>query len=114
MAGDTRQAAGEGVPLTKSVDQTPTQSLKMYETFSAPPASANTMLGGTENTAGGKQEDVSLKKVATSITLEDFKKVHKQPCVRDSLLLGISGGFGLGGVRAVLGGESPSTTTKAR
>lgn len=26
------------------------------------------------------------------------------PCVRDSLLMGIGGGFGMGGVRALLGG----------
>ena len=73
------------------------------ETFRAP-VSANLMPGGTENTAGGKQGEITMEKVAKSIKLEDFKKVHKQPCVRDSLLLGIGGGFGFGGIRAILGG----------
>ena len=37
--------------------------------------------------------------------LEDFKQVHMYPCVRESLLMGIGGGFGVGGVRALWGGE---------
>jgi hypothetical protein len=30
------------------------------------------------------------------------------PCVRESLLMGIGGGFGMGGVRALFGGMFPS------
>ena len=115
MAGDTRQVASATAlahdPAMKSVPPSPdgegagapAGTQRTYETFRAP-VSANLMPGGTENTAGGKQEDITLEKVVKSIKLEDFRKVHKQPCVRDALLLGIGGGFGLGGIRAILGG----------
>lgn len=44
-----------------------------------------------------------------TVRLGDFKQVYMYPCVRDSLMVGIGGGFGVGGVRALLGGEfSPS------
>jgi hypothetical protein len=42
------------------------------------------------------------------VRLEDFKQVHMYPCVRESLLMGIGGGFGVGGVRALWGGELSS------
>ena len=44
-----------------------------------------------------------------SIQLSDFQEVHKKPCVRDALLTGIGGGFGIGGVRAILGSMSTSS-----
>lgn len=78
-----------------------------YEQFTQevlPPRSANLFPGGTQNTAGGRQRDVTPGEVVSSIKLEDFTKVHRQPCVRDALLTGILGGFLLGGGRAVLGG----------
>ncbi|KAI5806290.1 hypothetical protein EDC01DRAFT_626374 [Geopyxis carbonaria] len=42
-----------------------------------------------------------------TIQWNDFKKVHQQPCVRDSYLLGMGTGFGIGGLRFVLGGGVP-------
>jgi cytochrome c oxidase assembly protein subunit 20 len=39
-----------------------------------------------------------------TIRWNDFKTVHQQPCVRDSYLLGMRVGFGIGGLRFVLGG----------
>jgi hypothetical protein len=39
------------------------------------------------------------------VRLEDFKQVHMYPCVRESFLMGIGGGFGVGGARALWGGE---------
>lgn len=38
------------------------------------------------------------------IKLEDFTKVHLQPCARESLLSGIGIGFVVGGLRFVVGG----------
>ena len=45
-----------------------------------------------------------LGDVVKTVRLEDFKQVYMYPCVRESLLMGIGGGFGIGGVRALWGG----------
>jgi len=39
-----------------------------------------------------------------SIKLDDFKKVHTQPCFRDAYLWGMSGGFAAGGLKFIVGG----------
>jgi cytochrome c oxidase assembly protein subunit 20 len=39
-----------------------------------------------------------------SIKLDDFKKVHTQPCFRDAYLWGMSGGFAAGGLKFIAGG----------
>jgi len=57
-----------------------------------------------QNTAGSKQEIPKLADAIKTVRIEDFKQVHMYPCVRESLLMGIGGGFGIGGVRALLGG----------
>ena len=107
MAGDTPDSpADEAGQAREAASATARHTKPAYESFAGPPASANAMPGGTENTAGGRGADLSVASVARTLKLEDFQKVHRQPCARDSLLLGISGGFGVGGVRAVLGGES--------
>ena len=41
----------------------------------------------------------------STIKLKDFKDVYKKPCARDALLTGIGAGFGVGGVRAIMGGQ---------
>ena len=68
------------------------------------PQNANAMLGGSANTAGGKVKNASIFDAIKTIKLEDFKEVHKKPCVRDALLTGIGLGFGTGGFRAIMGG----------
>lgn len=73
----------------------------------APPANANMMPGGTAHTAGGeKLEDgkVTLGTAFDSIKWEEFKGIHKKPCVRDSFLTGIGSGAGIGGLRFLFGG----------
>ncbi|KAI9847628.1 MAG: hypothetical protein M1837_002202 [Sclerophora amabilis] len=128
MAGDTREGSPKSdseshpnntpppsaAPLPSSSPDSPPppHSHKVYETFS-PPANANVLPGGTTNTAGGAVEDVSIGKAVKTIKLEDFTNVHRQPCVRDSLLAGILGGFGMGGVRAVLGASIPKASNWA-
>lgn len=72
-----------------------------------PPQNANMMPGGTENTAGGQTKDIGLGDAIESIKMEDFTVIHKKPCVRDALMTGIGSGFGIGGVRALLGGMLP-------
>ncbi|KAI9680843.1 MAG: hypothetical protein M1817_004283 [Caeruleum heppii] len=90
-------------PSPSTPVSTPANNLKRYNTGTSPPASANVLPGGTENTAGGHTRELNFTEAAKSIKVEDFTKLHKQPCVRDSLLAGIGGGFGVGGLRAVLG-----------
>lgn len=97
MAADTRKEAEEPKP---------TNSPKTYASFT-PPENANALPGGSLNTAGGRTPHVGIADIAKSITLEDLQTVHTKPCVRESLLMGILGGFGVGGVRAILGGENP-------
>jgi len=60
--------------------------------------------GGSANTAGGRPKDAGLIDAVKTVKLEEFTEIHKKPCVRESLLTGILSGFGMGGVRAVLGG----------
>ena len=84
---------------------------KIYEVFHspsspAPPASANSLPEGSgQNTAGSREKAPSLGDAVKTVRLEDFKQVHMYPCVRESLLMGIGAGAGLGGVRALWGGE---------
>jgi len=73
-----------------------------------PPQNANMMPGGTENTAGGKTKDIGIGDAIEAIKLEDFTVFHKKPCVRDALMVGIGSGFGVGGVRALVGRTGPS------
>jgi hypothetical protein len=47
-----------------------------------------------------------LSDAIKTVHIQDFKQVHMYPCVRESLLMGIGGGFGVGGIRALLGGMS--------
>lgn len=69
------------------------------------PENANVLPGGTENTAGGQQQAITVADAARSIRLKEFKELHKKPCVRDAALTGIGTGFGVGGLAAVLGSE---------
>lgn len=48
-------------------------------------------------------KEASYSDALRSIRISDFQEVHKKPCARDALLTGIGGGFGIGGVRAILG-----------
>lgn len=73
-----------------------------------PPQNANMMPGGTENTAGGQTKDIGLGDAIESIKMEDFTVIHKKPCVRDALMVGIGSGFGVGGVRALVSHRGPS------
>ena len=71
-------------------------------------SNANALPGGGQNTAGSKNQEASLLDAAKSIRLSEFKEVHKKPCVRDALMTGIGAGFGIGGVRSILGGKYSS------
>ncbi len=106
MAADTREPQKAPVdPPTSST--TSTVSGKTYETFSAPsaPENANALPGGGLNTAGGRPKEAGLLDAIKTVRIDEFKEVHKKPCARDALLTGIGAGFGIGGLRAIMGGN---------
>ena len=104
MVNDSRNSPASDEPQTSSASQD-----KRYETFSVPatPKNAHSLPSATKSTAGGKPTDTGLLQALKSIEPKDFKEVHKKPCHRDALLTGIGSGFGIGGVRAIMGGKSP-------
>ena len=89
MAADTRDdnIQKESTP--------PTHSSKGSEPDAHAASNATVLATGKE---------VGVVDVLKTIKASEFKEVHKKPCVRDSLLTGIGGGFGVGGIRAIWGG----------
>jgi cytochrome c oxidase assembly protein subunit 20 len=108
MAGDTRDSnplTPRGPPPGATEPPEHVKTPKVYEVFHSPPQNANALPEGSGlNTAGGHERPPALADAVKTIKLEDFKKVHMYPCVRESLLMGIGGGFGIGGIRALWGG----------
>ncbi|MCJ1298039.1 hypothetical protein MMC08_000828 [Hypocenomyce scalaris] len=104
MAGDTRDDKSPQYAPSDASNERPYQG-KIYERFhvSATPENANTLPGGTSNTAGGRPKEAGLIDAAKAVRLKKLKEIHEKPCVRDSLLTGIGAGFGVGGLRAVVG-----------
>jgi hypothetical protein len=104
MAGDTRDSSSpppRGPPPGATEPPKHVKNTKVYEVF---PANANSLPDGSgQNTAGGRPENPKLAEAIKTVRIEDFKQVHMYPCVRESLLTGIGGGFGMGAVRAVWG-----------
>lgn len=112
MAADTRDITSvqQSPPPTTTSEHSSSRPYqgKVYEVFNGapitPPENANVLPGGTANTAGGRTKDAGLIDAVRTMKLEEFGEIHKKPCVRDSLLTGIASGFGIGGLRAILGG----------
>jgi cytochrome c oxidase assembly protein subunit 20 len=73
------------------------------QTYQPQVGSANAMEGGTQHTAGGQVPDVTLWNAYHAG--KPISQVHKQPCVRDSFMVGIGSGFATGGLRAIFGGR---------
>lgn len=111
MAADTREDTDSKSPQHSNSRVSPSNGTA-HEPHGVPvaPQNANALPGGAGlNTAGGRLKEASYFDALRSIQLSDFQEVHKKPCVRDALLTGIGGGFGIGGVRAILGGMSTSS-----
>lgn len=111
MAADTRENKESKSPESSQLGASPSNGTA-HEPHAVPvaPQNANALPGGAGlNTAGGRMKEASYFDALRSIQLSDFQEVHKKPCVRDALLTGIGGGFGIGGVRAILGGMSTSS-----
>ncbi|KAF4627797.1 hypothetical protein G7Y89_g10357 [Cudoniella acicularis] len=119
MAGDTRDSQtpipprGPPPGATEPPEHVKTPN-KIYEVFSAPPPNANALPEGSgQNTAGGREKNPGLADAIKTVRVEDFKQVHMYPCVRESLLTGIGGGFAMGGVRALWGASVPKAANWA-
>jgi cytochrome c oxidase assembly protein subunit 20 len=110
MAGDTRDNGSVPQARAHSPEQTappPHVSTpnKVYEVFQGPPENANALPEGSgQNTAGSTPQVAKFSDALKTLRVEDLKQVYMYPCVRESLLYGIGGGFGVGGVRALWGG----------
>ena len=110
MAADTREDASPKRPESSSKPTTAPSKGTAHEPRAvsvapSPNTDANTFAAvGSLNTAGGRIKEASYSDALRSIKLSDFQEIHTKPCVRDAFLTGIGSGFGIGGVRAVLGG----------
>ncbi|RDL32669.1 Cytochrome c oxidase protein 20, mitochondrial [Venustampulla echinocandica] len=126
MAGDTRDSASTPSPITSHPqprgpppgETSPPPHVqsppKIYEVFTGPPPNANALPQGSgQNTAGGHAKMPTLSEGIKTVRLEDFKQMYMYPCVRESLLMGIGGGFGMGGIRALWGARIPKAANWA-
>ena len=85
-----------------------TQAGKMWDALGNPDEPINTMPGGMVNTAGGRPAAVTWR---DAFRFSAFSKrdldFYRTQCARDSLLVGIGAGGGIGGLRVILKGWSP-------
>lgn len=107
MAAETREDSSQQSTSAHPANSSSIQN-KKFEKFTAAPPNANALPGGAINTAGGKVRETTIMDALKTIKLEDFKNVNKKPCARDAQLAGIGAGFGIGGLRAIMGGLSLS------
>lgn len=59
------------------------------------------------NEFGRAHSNPGIRDALETITLDDFKKVHQQPCFREANLSGMGAGFAVGGLHFVFGGLVP-------
>ena len=84
---------------------------KLWDAFGSPEEPVNILPTAKYNNAEElkrqREASTSLREAVKSGNgISDLTSFHKTPCARDSLLLGMGAGFGLGGVRGILGGTS--------
>ncbi|PWY92539.1 cytochrome oxidase biogenesis protein, Cox20 subunit [Aspergillus heteromorphus CBS 117.55] len=110
MADDTRESTvstpePQGSPKTNRPkhDLPQSQVGKLWDAFGNPEEPVN-MLPSAGVKSGSKSKDITVTDAMKSMSFENVTSFHKAPCARDSLLLGIGAGFGVGGVRGVVGG----------
>ncbi|KAI1614960.1 hypothetical protein EDD37DRAFT_401254 [Exophiala viscosa] len=122
MADDTRQSSDitpddqSQSDLARSKrrakhDFPQSQAGKMWAALGNPADPINEMPGGQYNSAGGKPADVSWKDAFNFSYHGKGPAWYQTPCSRDSLLVGIASGGGIGGLRFVLKGLSSVLVT---
>lgn len=77
---------------------------KLWDAFGDPEERVNVLANASYKTPGKNPKDVTYSEVIGEISISELSSVYKRPCGRESLLTGIGAGFGIGGVRAVIGG----------
>ena len=82
---------------------------KLWDAFGSPEEPVNVLpsakYNNVEELKRQREESSSLQEAIKSGNgISDLRSFHKAPCARDSLLLGMGAGFGIGGVRAIVGG----------
>ena len=85
-----------------------TQAGKMWKALQTEEP-VNTMPGGMVNTAGGRPKEVTWKdafRFGDGSFLAELSNIHKKPCARDGLLVGMGVGGALGGTSFILTGET--------
>lgn len=124
MADDTRDSTSH-IPVAGANEQTASEDSsssrkktkyelpksqvgKLWEAFGNPEESANVLSSTGYNGVKKDANDVSVTEAVKSMSLKEVTSFYKAPCARDSLLLGIGAGFGIGGLRGVLGGKLES------
>lgn len=81
------------------------QEEQLWHEFGNPEKPVNLIPGGTTRpTAAEAQRNTEKSLSAEPLSVEGLKNVHKTPCARDSLLVGIAGGLGVGSIKAMVGG----------
>ncbi|PYH61635.1 cytochrome oxidase biogenesis protein, Cox20 subunit, partial [Aspergillus niger CBS 101883] len=76
---------------------------KLWDAFGNPEEPVN-MLPTATTKSGQKAKEITVTEAMKTMSLDNAMSFHKAPCARDSLLLGIGAGFGVGGIRGVVGG----------
>ncbi|KAE8153941.1 hypothetical protein BDV25DRAFT_5236 [Aspergillus avenaceus] len=77
---------------------------KLWDAFGNPEDSANVLAASGAASSRKKNDDITVTDAMKSLSLKEASSFYKAPCARDSLLLGIGAGFGIGGIRGVVGG----------
>jgi cytochrome c oxidase assembly protein subunit 20 len=82
-----------------------TQAGKLWDAFGNPEEPVNTMPGGMVNSAGGRPAEVTWRDAFRNpFATKDGRRFYEIPCAKDSLLVGISAGGAVGGLRFILKG----------
>jgi cytochrome c oxidase assembly protein subunit 20 len=118
MADDTREgetAKSETVTPSESrrprrkrdkYDYPQSQASKMWEAFGNPSEPVNELPGGTYNSAGGKPRELHWTDAFkfSMFNKEGKPAFYQTSCARDSTLVGIIVGGGVGGLRFIVKG----------
>ncbi|TVY43152.1 Cytochrome c oxidase protein 20, mitochondrial [Lachnellula occidentalis] len=113
MAGDTRESSSpplRGPPPGATEPPEHVENAKTYEVF---PASANSLPEGSGQNTAGRPQNPNLTDAVKTVRIQDFKQVYMYPCVRESLLTGIGGGFAMGFIRAICRAPIPKAANWA-
>lgn len=105
MAADTREDASSSTTASTNSASPPGTRTDAHAVPTAPPNANALPAGAGQNTAGGKVKEAGVLDAIRSIRPTELTEVHQKPCVREALLTGIGGGFGIGGARAIWGGN---------